>query len=421
MVQSKNRVLTASDGQTRLQLVPPRINFLENERELYSSLVDLTKELVATPSQGGIDKQKDVIDCLSEWFESFGVPYEVIRSRRRKEENSYLGLVASVGTHKPPFYLITACLDTAPFGESRRWSFNPLSARVDHNGWMTGRGSADSKAGISIFAHLMADMRSFPLDGTLVFLADSDEHQGGFGAIKEVVNMHTAKNFAGAFIGYPGCDSIKSGARGFYRSRVSFFGTAEHSGSRTSGCDNAIEKATRFCEYIFANKSSIEIEGENFPLPPKVTVTSIKGGLNSYSVTPSSCNVRVDIRLTPDFQKIHARAFLDRAIKSVTSSFSGQKPKVAVEQSWPAYQIPEGSKLISSLANAAEKQFGYRPLARVCGPSNVGNYLASVGVDAVCGFGVECEGIHGLDERINTASFLPVYKSYKDALLSFLA
>jgi len=412
---------STSDGQARLQLVPVKTDFLEDEQKLEDSIVDLTQRLVAIPSQGGTDNQKKIIDELSDWFQSFGLHFDVLRSERRKYENSFLGLSATIGSGKPPYYLVTACLDTAPFGDRKQWSFDPTSARVDHSGWLNGRGSADSKIAIAIFSHMIADLRRHELKGTLVFLADSDEHTGNFGAIKKLIQRRTAKKFSGAFIGYPGNESIKCGARGFYRSRVRFFGTAQHTGSRKICKDDAIEKAIFFCTLLSEAKKDIEQSSVDFPLEPKITVTSVHGGTNSYSITSDSCYVGVDIRLTPTFQKVSARKLINTAALRVVHEFGGQKPKLQNEQSWPAYRIGQNSPLISSLLSASTAEFGHSPSVEVCGPSNVGNYLASVSVDAVCGFGVKYKGIHSVNECIDLATVQPVYNSYKSALLKLLS
>ncbi|WP_417281099.1 M20 family metallopeptidase [Celeribacter sp.] len=416
----KYGIAKSTDGQQRLQLVPARTDFLHGDSALKASIIELTQNLVAVPSQGGVDRQQPIIEALSEWFQSAGLPFDVIRSPRRKVENSFLGLTSRVGSGRGPFYLVTACLDTAPYGDRRNWSYDPSSGRLDHNGWLHGRGSADSKIGIAIFSHLLADLRGENLRGTLVFLADSDEHTGGFGAIKSVVDRKEAKKFQGAYIGYPGHDSIKSGARGFYRSRVTFFGTAQHTGSRRKTNDDAILKALEFCQWINSKKKKIETLSGEFPVAPKVTITSVNGGANSFSITSDVCYVRVDIRLTPSFQKADARRFISEAVKHVSEHHEGQKTKITNEQSWPAYQISHESPLVSNLFDAAKREFSTEPSIEVCGPSNVGNYLASVGVDAVCGFGVAYRGIHQANECIDTDTIIPVYNSYKNTLLKLL-
>ena len=412
--------LLAGDGQSNLQLVPRSTAFLNSDSALERSVLELTRGLVNVSSQGGIDNQRQVISYLADWFQGAGISYEILQAERRKFENSFLGLTSWIGTGEPPFYLLTACLDTAPHGDRGKWNFDPLSARIDHKGRLYGRGSADSKAGVAIFSHLLADMRRLPLRGTIFFLADSDEHSGRFGAIKSVVSRESSRKFSGAFIGYPGDESIKSGARGFYRARIVFYGTSQHTGSSKKNFDDAIQKAIFFGKYLYDERNIVEVGSRDFSLPPKISITSIHGGTKSYSISSDSCTVKVDVRLTPSFQKGEAKKLLSSAVRSVVERFGGQRPRFVGEQSWPAYRIPDGSPLIRSLQNAATAEIGRTPPAVVCGPSNVGNYLASVGVDAVCGFGVKYEGIHAANEYIDISSLLPTYRIYKKALLSLV-
>jgi succinyl-diaminopimelate desuccinylase len=56
----------------------------------------------------------------------------------------------------------------------------------------------------------------------------------------------------------------------------------------------------------------------------------------------------------------------------------------------------------------------------VVGPSNIGNYLAGLGVPALCGFGVRGEGVHASDERVDLASIAPVWRIYRGALQRLL-
>jgi succinyl-diaminopimelate desuccinylase len=57
---------------------------------------------------------------------------------------------------------------------------------------------------------------------------------------------------------------------------------------------------------------------------------------------------------------------------------------------------------------------------KVAGPSNIGNYLAGLGIPATAGFGVVYEGLHGTDERIRIDSIPAVQVGYHQALLTLL-
>ena len=90
-------------------------------------------------------------------------------------------------------------------------------------------------------------------------------------------------------------------------------------------------------------------------------------------------------------------------------------------------EVTDGGR-IATIALAAENRLGAalvegatraagRPVpGEVCGPSNIGNYLADRGIPATCGFGVTCEGVHGADERIEIASIPLVWDAYGHAI-----
>jgi len=60
------------------------------------------------------------------------------------------------------------------------------------------------------------------------------------------------------------------------------------------------------------------------------------------------------------------------------------------------------------------------PAPKVAGPSNIGNYLAGLGIPATAGFGVDYRGLHGTDERIRLDSIPVVQAAYHQALLTLL-
>ena len=68
----------------------------------------------------------------------------------------------------------------------------------------------------------------------------------------------------------------------------------------------------------------------------------------------------------------------------------------------------------------AAKTAGAAPVAKVAGPSNIGNYPAGLGVPATAGFGVDHQGLHGTDERARLDTIPAVQAAYHQALLTLL-
>ena len=110
------------------------------------SIIDLTRQLVRLSSRAGIDPYEPIIALARTWLRAHKVPSTLLRHGKQT-----VGLVATVtGAAPGPVYMLNATLDTAGFGDESRWTDPPTSGRV-RNGWMYGRGTADSKAGAAIF------------------------------------------------------------------------------------------------------------------------------------------------------------------------------------------------------------------------------------------------------------------------------
>jgi len=168
-----------------------------------ASVVSLIQELVRIPTRGGLDPCEPIIDRVSQWLPDHDLP-----SRRLPDMDTgrAVALVCDItGHHSGPRYILDACLDTAPFGDSSTWQHEPTSGATE-NGWLYGRGSADCKAAIAIFMHLAAHLykaRS-QLHGSLTLLFDADEHTGNFGGAKRYFGAPDApRDVLGVMLGYP--------------------------------------------------------------------------------------------------------------------------------------------------------------------------------------------------------------------------
>ena len=137
-------------------------------------------------------------------------------------------------------------------------------------------------------------------------------------------------------------------------------------------------------------------------------------------MVPDLCTVSVDIRLTPALDDPAAAALVREAAASTDAAWPGTPPTdVDVTTRWPPYALPDGSPLRDALLKGAARA-GLAPVAKVAGPSNIGNYLAGLGIPATAGFGVDYTGLHGTDERIRLDSIPAVQAAYHQALLILL-
>jgi len=365
------------------------------------NLVALLTALVRIPSRGGIDPPGPVLDLLGGWLSD----HDLAPERLTDADGEVVGLACRIeGASPRPHYVLDACVDTAPFGDESAWSRSPTSGEVV-DGWLHGRGAADSKAAVAVFAHLGAALRrERALPGTLTLLFDADEHTGNFGGARAFFGRRS--DVDGVMIGYPGIDEMVIGGRGVLRVGITVRGTAAHSGSRRPAAANAVVLAAELVTRLAA--LPLPDPDADLGLPPKLTVTAISGG-QGFSTVPATCRVAVDVRLTPSFGAERAIALL----RTVA-------PDLEVLQHWPAYRLAEDAPVRQALGSAATEELGRPVPAVVAGPSNIGNYLAGLGIDATAGFGVRHAGLHAVDERIDLATLEPVRRVYERAVRALL-
>ncbi len=385
----------------------------------YESVVALIQRLVRLPSRGGLDPYDPVVDLVASWLAGHGLDAWRLRDAR----GVTVGLVCDVpGAHPGPRYVLDACLDTAPFGDPAQWRHPPTSGVIE-DGWLHGRGSADSKAAVSIFVHIAARLRQQAdgLYGTLTLLFDADEHTGGFAGAKRYFGATGgAGDVAGVMIGYPGTGELIVGSRGVHRAQLAIRGRAGHSGgSNVNDSSNAVEKAAHLVQGLAGHRSPAPIDPA-LGLPPRLTVTAIQGG-EGYTIVPDRCTVNVDVRLTRDFGAAAATGLIEHVVTDLDRQWPGtDQTEITQQQTWPAYRLEEDTPIRAALAVAAGRHLPVPPRPKVSGPSNIGNYLAQLGIPATAGLGVGYQGLHGTDERIELATIPLIQATYHEAVLTLL-
>jgi succinyl-diaminopimelate desuccinylase len=384
-----------------------------------ASIVTLLRDLVAVHSRGSADDYGAVTDVVVGWLGAAGIAAQRLES----VAGTPTGIVVDIG--RPPGdgprYVLNATLDTAGFGDLSNWSSDPVTALL-RDGWLYGRGSADSKAGASVFCHVARDLfaERDRLAGTLTLLFDLEEHTGAFAGVQRFISTLAPGAMPRAvYIGYPGNDRIVVGGRGFERAIVTVHGRAAHAGSSQRRGSNAVLRAARLAAdlAVYALPASTT---PDFPLPPQLTITAVAGG-EGFSMVPDACSLNVDIRLTPTFTAALARRTLAYAVE-VFDAAAPDERKTRIEwiPGWPAYRLDDDEPAVRALHVAACAAFGREVPTGTAGPSSVGNYLATLGVPATSGFGVSYRNLHAPDECIEVASIEPVYGAYRCALRSLL-
>jgi succinyl-diaminopimelate desuccinylase len=390
---------------------------LEQARSDQPSVIRLARQLIRIPSRAGIDPYEPILAELEAWLRR-----RRLHPRPLVDDDRPVGLVCDVVGDQPgPHLVLDACVDTAPFGDETAWTRPPTSGAVA-DGWLHGRGSADCKTAAAIFCHLIARLarQRLRMRGTVTLLLDVDEHTGGFGGIKRYL-AEAPGPIAGVMIGYPGLEHVVIGGRGFWRADVIVHGTPGHTGRGRDNPDqiNAAEKAAQLVVALAQNRSPGPVD-QSIGLPPRLTVTAIHGG-EGYSIIPDRCEVSVDARLTPTFDRAAAEELVRHLAEVVDRQVPGARPsEIRARESWPAYRLPDDAPISRALLTAAAAYLDRAPTPKVAGPSNIGNYLWSCGIPATAGFGVAYQGLHSTDEQVEISTIPPVQATYQEAALTLL-
>ncbi|WP_372405414.1 M20 family metallopeptidase [Streptomyces luteireticuli] len=384
--------------------------------ERCASVIGLAQELIRLPSRGGIDGYGPVLGVLEGWLAGRALPHR----RLYDDTGALVGLLVEIAGGKPgPWWALDACMDTAPFGDESAWSFPPTAGDVV-DGWLRGRGAADSKLAASVFCHIAADLHSHAagLPGGLAVLLDVDEHTGGFGGARAYLNDPTAPRPAGVMIGYPGLEDLVVGGRGLWRAAIAVHAPSGHSGSSRTVV-GAISRAAHLVRLLDAADLPGVDGASGFPLPPKLSVTAFHSG-QGFSVTPDLCELNVDIRTTPAFDAHDAETLVRKAVAELDAELPAPRPTgITPVASWPPFRLATDEQPAAALLNAAATE-GLVVRPKTAGPSNIGNLLAGEGIPATAGFGPVYEGLHGIDERVRLAELPQVYAVYHRAVLDLL-
>jgi succinyl-diaminopimelate desuccinylase len=383
---------------------------------LVDSIVDLTCQLVRTPSEAERDSVAGMLAITRAWLQENHLSHQLLRTPDGRE----VGIQATLcGAHPGPLVCLDACLDTAPVGDRQSWTFDPFGASIE-DGRLYGRGAADSKVAIALFLHLIRDLAQENAwqRGELHLLLDGDEHTGNFGGVRAYLKERDRLPSFVA-IGYPGDTKIVRGARGFYRAVLRTTGTDAHSGgSRVDTSQNAVVKMAELIRRLSERTAPSSPESA-FPLLPRWTVTAVHGGIG-FSQIPGTCESNLDVRLTPRWDEAWARGQLIETLVQLDADHPTQRATVAEErESWPAYALPEDHPGLLALQRAASRVLGRSVGTAIAGPSNIGNFFARHGIPATCGFGVRYGNLHAANEWIALDSIAPAYQIYRDAVLSW--
>ena len=379
-------------------------------QQYQKEIIEFTKKLVSTPSQNGIDSEKDVAKLVFQKLTDFGFEPQIIGP---KDHPSVICEIKKSNSSK--IIWLESCLDTVPVGDISKWKYPPLEGKIVGNK-MFGRGVADSKIGIAIFCYLakeLAEDKNFR--GSLFLGFDADEQSGNFTGIREI--MKYAPKADVCILGYQGIDEISIGARGWLRLKLLTFGKSAHTGSRSKKGINAIHVMGKAIVAI----SSLDLGNKTepfFEFGSSLNISQIEGGV-AINIVPDKCEAKIDVRLLPSQSK-------DEILEKIKTELENLKNKnqyfdysLEVLQFEQAFLSNSKNAFIKILQNKAKEILGKDIPLVASGQGSVGNVISKLDIPIINGFGVESDNAHAPNEWINIDTIPLVFEIYKQSLIEY--
>jgi succinyl-diaminopimelate desuccinylase len=306
--------------------------------DLTATTVDLTRQLVDIESVSGNE------GAIADAVESALRPLAHLEVTRDGD-----AIVARTNLGRDRRVVIAGHLDTVPVNDN-------LPSRLDADGILWGRGTADMKAGCAILLKLAAEVAVPALDVTWVWY-DHEEVESslnGLGRIARTRPDLLAADFA--ILAEPTDAEIEGGCNGTLRVEVRTRGRRSHSARSWAG-DNAIHSAAPILA-LLAGYQAREIEVEGLVYREGLNAVGISGGV-AGNVIPDEAVVTVNYRFAPDKSGAEAEAY----VRELFAGFDVTLTDLA-DGARPGLDDPLAQGFVAAIGSEARPKYGWTDVAR---------------------------------------------------------
>ena len=299
-------------------------------------------------------------------------------------------------------------IDVVPVGAPELWSQDPFEPQIV-DGWMTGRGSGDMKAGVSAMIFALDALRHIGLEPAARVHIEtvSEEECTGNGALATLARGYLAD---AAFIPESNGHTFIRAELGSVWFRLRILGQPGHALGKPGPGAHAIWAAQDYMNALQVLTDEINEEAKSHLYfgaiegPVKFNPGKIHGGDWLGSV-PSWCELECRISVLPGISLPEMRARVIKAVEDCAARLGTAVP--ALE--WHGFQadghvFEPGTEAEAVLAQAHEAVLGtaLQPYV-MCATSDTRFYDLYYGIPALC-YGGNARGLHSPDEAVELAS-----------------
>jgi LysW-gamma-L-lysine carboxypeptidase len=279
-----------------------------------------------------------------------------------------------------------------------------------------GRGAVDAKSSLAamiVTAHMLAK-ENF---SARILVAGVVDEEGSSRGIKHLVKKGLSADYA--IFGEPsGIEKITIGYKGSLRLKITCKTQTGHSAAPWR-YENAIEKAFELWKEIH----ELHVPQEKLESPFH-SITSclikIKGG-ETASKVPSQCDMRIDIRIPPQFTPSHVFDQINSVIKQYQTRNSRVSVKVKIEDLTDPFEVDENSPLVKALSWSIRRVRNRNAvLLRKTGTGDMNILAKSMKIPIVTYGPGNSHLDHTPSESIDIQEYLDSIKVYREAIIKLI-
>jgi acetylornithine deacetylase/succinyl-diaminopimelate desuccinylase len=268
-------------------------------------------------------------------------------------------LASACGPTAGVVLLLNDHMDTVPAGPRDEWTVDPFDA-VIRDGWIYGRGAADSKSGLCsmVMATEIFLAAGGPARGELLMTAVCDEEVGSRLGTRYLLREGLIRGDFG-IVCEPTGNRIECAAKGVLHVEIMTKGRMAHGGKPWAGI-NAIAHMSRVIDALEGYQAQLAMRRHRLVGAPSITIGTINGGTVPNMVA-SECRIVVDRRMLPGENSDAAIAEIAALLAPLRETDPDFKASTRVLLDWPSIEVEPDSPVVAALSTALTEVRGSPP------------------------------------------------------------